>query len=166
MRSFLKEFKEFISRGSVIDLAIAVIIGAAFKDIINSLVKDILTPVISLVVGDEGFSNYKYVITAADEANGIAENAILWGNFIQSTFDFVIIAFVIFMIVRVINKLANAAKNVAEKGGDEILETVEDVMENVSDKVEDVVGDVGPKMEDILLDIKSYLKGVFDRDND
>ena len=148
MKKFLKEFKEFISRGNVIDLAIAVIIGAAFKEIINSLVKDILTPIISLVVGEEGFANYKYVITAADEANGVAENAIYYGNFIQSAFDFLIIALVIFLIVKIVNKIQEAAKKASEE---------------VKEEIEEVVQEVKPTMEDILIDIKDYLKGAFDK---
>ena len=149
MKNIFKEFKEFISRGSIIDLAIAVIIGAAFKEIINSLVKDILSPVISLVVGDEGFANYKYVITEANELTGIAENAIYYGNFIQSMFDFLIIAIVIFLIVKGINK----AQKAMEKGTDEVLETVSDIVE-----------DVKPKVEDLLGDIKDLLGRTFNRE--
>jgi large conductance mechanosensitive channel len=143
MKTLWNDFKAFISKGDVMQLAVAFIIGAAFKDIVNSLVKDILTPVISLLVGDEGFSNYKYVITEADEALGIAENAIYWGNFIQSIFDFFIIAVVIFLFVRFVTK----AKQALEKP-----------QEAIEDKIEEVVQDVKPKVEDILLDIKDLLR--------
>ncbi len=142
MKKFVDEFKKFINRGNVIDLAVGFIIGAAFKDIVNSLVKDILTPVISLIVGDEGFGNYKYVITEANEALGIAENAIYYGNFMQAVFDFFVIAIVVFLIVKVINKVNDAM----EKAKDEAIEEVTEVVE-----------DVKPKVEDILLDIKSLL---------
>ena len=141
MVKFAKEFKAFISRGNIMDLAVAVIIGAAFKDIINSLVKDILSPVISLVVGEEGFTNYKYVITEANAAEGITENAIYYGNFIQSMLDFVIIALVVFLLIRFINKMKKS------------LEKTEEVVENVVE----VVQEKTPKMEDILLDIKDLL---------
>lgn len=142
MKKVFNEFKAFISKGNVIDLAVAFIIGAAFKDIVTSLVRDIFTPVISLVVGEEGFSNYKYVITEADEAMGIAENAIYWGNFLQSIFDFFVVALLVFLIIRMITKVQQAM----EKPQEAIVETVEEVIE-----------DVKPKVEDILLDIKDLL---------
>lgn len=142
MKQFVNEFKKFINRGSVIDLAVGFIIGAAFKDIVNSLVNDILTPLISLIVGEQGFSNYKYVITEANEALGITENAIYYGNFIQSVFDFFVIALVIFLIVKLINKVNDAM----EKAKTEVVEEATEVVE-----------DVKPKVEDILLDIKSLL---------
>ena len=142
MKKFYNEFKAFINKGNVMDLAVAFIIGAAFKDIINSLVKDILTPVISLLVGEEGFGNFKYIITEADEASGIIENAIYYGSFMQSVFDFFIIALVVFVIIKFVNKLSDAY----EKTEDSVVDVIEDIME-----------DVKPKMEDILLDIKGLL---------
>lgn len=99
----LKEFKEFISRGNVMDLAVAVIIGGAFGKIITSLVDDILMPIIGILLGGVNFSEYKYVITPA--AGDVAESAILYGQFIQSLIDFLIIAFSIFMIIKVLNKM-------------------------------------------------------------
>lgn len=104
MKKFLKEFGAFIKRGNVLDLAVAVIIGGAFSKIVNSLVKDILTPVLSLVIGRSGFANYKFVITPADPLTGVAENAITYGVFIQNILDFVVIALVIFVIIRLINR--------------------------------------------------------------
>lgn len=151
MKKLWTEFKEFISKGDVVQLAVAFIMGAAFKDIVNSLVKDILTPVISLVVGEEGFSNYKYVITEADEALGIAENAIYWGSFLQSIFDFFIIAVVIFLVVRFINKTKKA------------LEKPQEVVE---EKIEEVIEEVKPKVEDILMDIKELLRFQKPEDNE
>lgn len=139
MKKFFGEFKTFITKGNVLDLAVAFIIGAAFKAIITSLVRDVIMPVISLVVGKQGFENYKYVITEADEVAGITENAIYYGNFIQSTIDFIIIAFVVFMMVRTINRIRAA------------LEKQEEV-------VPTVVAEPKPTVEDILLDIKSLLQ--------
>jgi large conductance mechanosensitive channel len=146
MRAFFREFKTFITKGNVMDLAVAVVIGAAFKDIVNSLVKDILTPVLSLVVGEEGFANYKYVITEADEAAGIAENAIYYGNFLQSILDFFVIALVIFLILRTINRIRTA-------------------MERAKEPVEEVVKQAVPKVEDLLIDIRELLRfGKADND--
>lgn len=150
MKKVYTEFKKFISRGNIVDLAIAIVIGGAFKAIINSLVKDVITPVLSLVIGEEGFGNYKYVITAANEADGIAENAIYYGLFFQSMIDFFIIAIVIFLVVKFLNK-ANEAAN---KIGDEI-----------EDKATDILDDVKPKMEEILGDIKDLLKINVTKDN-
>lgn len=95
----LKEFREFIERGSVLDLAVAVIIGGAFAKIISSLVTDILTPVIGLVVGGINISGLSITIGDA---------VITWGAFVQSIFDFLVIAFVIFLIVRTANKMKKA----------------------------------------------------------
>lgn len=99
-----KEFKKFVMRGNVMDLAIGVIIGAAFKDIVTSLVNDILMPVIGIFLGKVDFSSLKIVI---EEAVGeTPELAIYYGNFIQNVVNFLIIAFVIFLMVRAINRLS------------------------------------------------------------
>ena len=93
----LKEFKEFVMRGNVLDLAVAVIIGGAFGKIIASLVNDILMPLIGLVLGGVNFSELAFEV---------GEAVVKWGAFVQAIVDFLIIAFVIFLIV----KSANAAK--------------------------------------------------------
>ncbi|QRN85852.1 large-conductance mechanosensitive channel protein MscL [Clostridia bacterium] len=98
----LKEFKEFALKGNVVDLAVAVIIGAAFKAIISSLVNDIIMPIIGVLLGGVSFTDLKYVITPA--SGDLAEVAILYGAFIQAIVDFLIIAFVIFMMVKMISK--------------------------------------------------------------
>ncbi|RPJ21252.1 MAG: large conductance mechanosensitive channel protein MscL [Chloroflexi bacterium] len=92
----LKEFKEFAIRGNVMDLAVAVIIGGAFGKIITSLVDDILMPLIGLLLGGINFSEQAFVVGGA---------VIMWGAFIQSILDFIIIAFVIFLLVRTMNRL-------------------------------------------------------------
>ncbi|MCC2599328.1 large-conductance mechanosensitive channel protein MscL [Sphingobacterium sp. FBM7-1] len=102
---FLKEFKEFAMRGSVIDLAVGVVIGGAFGKIVTSLVDDIIMPPIGYVTGGVDFSNMKYVITEANEAAGTAEVAIAYGNFINVVIQFLIIAFCIFLVIKGINSL-------------------------------------------------------------
>jgi large conductance mechanosensitive channel len=92
----LKEFREFAMRGNVMDLAIAVIIGGAFGKIITSLVGDVLMPLIGLVLGGINFSELAITVGAA---------VVKWGAFVQSIIDFVIIAFVIFMLVRTMNRM-------------------------------------------------------------
>ena len=96
----LKEFKEFAFKGNVIDLAVAVIIGGAFGKIVSSLVNDILMPVVGVILGGLNFTNLKYVITPA--SGDVAEVAILYGSFIQSVVDFLIIAFSIFLFIKLI----------------------------------------------------------------
>jgi large conductance mechanosensitive channel len=153
MKKFFAEFKSFILKGNVLNLAVAVIIGGAFGKIIASLVKDILMPVISLILGGEGFENYKFVITAADEANGIAENAIYYGLFIQNVIDFIIVAFVIFLIVKLFGKLSEVA-NMKKIKEEEALKLAAE-----QQKKEQVALEAKkPKVEDLLIDIKKLLE--------
>lgn len=106
--SFLKDFKDFAMKGNVIDMAVGVIVGGAFGAIVSSLVNDIIMPVISCITGGDGLKNLKYVIVhAKDAAPGVAaveEVAINYGVFIQNIVDFLIIAFSIFVALRVIMK--------------------------------------------------------------
>lgn len=92
----LKEFREFAIRGNVMDLAVAVIIGGAFGKIITSLVDDVLMPLIGLLMGGVNFSELSITVGAA---------VVKWGAFVQSILDFLIIAFVIFLLVRAMNRL-------------------------------------------------------------
>lgn len=112
--SFLKDFKEFAMKGNIIDMAVGVIIGGAFGAIVSSLVNDIIMPVVSLVTGGDGLKNLKYVIVhAKDAADGVAaveEVAINYGVFIQNIVDFLIIAFSIFVALRVIMKFKKKEK--------------------------------------------------------
>ena len=96
----LKEFKEFALKGNVIDLTVGVIIGGAFGKIVTSLVNDVLMPVIGILLGGVSFESLKYVITPA--SGDIAEVAVLYGSFIQSIVDFLIIAFSIFLFVKLL----------------------------------------------------------------
>ena len=98
----LKDFKEFAFKGNVLDMAIGVIIGTAFGKIVTSLVADLIMPIISLLTGGLNFTDLKYVITP--KHGDIAENAIAYGSFIQNVVNFLIIAFCIFMFVRLIEK--------------------------------------------------------------
>lgn len=114
--SIVKEFREFAIKGNVIDLAVGVIIGAAFNKIVDSLVKDVVMPVVSLVTGSLDFSN-KFVVlgpipegvprTLADLTKaGVPVFA--WGSFITVAVNFLILAFIIFIMVRQINRLKRA----------------------------------------------------------
>ena len=98
----LKDFKEFAFKGNVLDMAIGVIIGGAFGKIVTSLVNDLIMPIISILTGGLNFTDLKYVITPAH--GDVAENAIAYGSFIQNVVNFFIIAFCIFMFVKLIEK--------------------------------------------------------------
>lgn len=107
----LKEFKTFIMRGNVMDMAVGIIIGGAFGKIITSLVNDIIMPVISILTGSVDFKHLKYVIEPAQ--GEIPELAVYYGQFIQNLVDFVIIAFSIFIMIKMINKLKAKPKEEA-----------------------------------------------------
>lgn len=102
-KGIVQEFKAFISRGNVVDMAVGVIIGSAFTKIVNSLVNDVVMPALGVITGGINFTDLKYVITPATEE--AAEVAIRYGSFIQNIVDFLLIAVVVFMMVKVINKL-------------------------------------------------------------
>jgi large conductance mechanosensitive channel len=124
-KNFWKEFKEFAIKGNAVDLAIGVIIGAAFGSIVNSLVKDVVIPPISLLTGGLDFSN-KFVILRAAKDGSVAFNtpadaakagAITWnyGNFVTLVINFLIIASAVFLLVRAINKLRQPAEKEPDK---------------------------------------------------
>lgn len=104
----LSEFKAFVLRGNVIDLAVGVVIGAAFGKVVTALVNDVIMPPIGLATGGVDFSRLKWVLKPADNSNPahkIAEVAINYGAFINTIITFVIIALAIFMLIKVVNRL-------------------------------------------------------------
>ena len=106
MKKILKEFKDFIARGNVIDLAVGVIVGSAFGKIVTSLVNDILMPIIGVILGGIDFTNLTIKFNDA---------TIYYGNFIQNVIDFLIVAFCIFIFVKAINTITEKAKKKEEK---------------------------------------------------
>ncbi len=101
MKALINEFKTFISRGNVIDMAVGVIMGSTFTKIVTSLVNDVMMPAIGMIIGDISFENMKYVIAPATDT--VAESAIYYGKFIQNVVDFLIVAVVVFAMVKLIN---------------------------------------------------------------
>lgn len=106
----LDEFKKFALKGNVVDLAVGVIIGAAFGAIVNSMVADIIMPIIGAVTGGLDFSNYftglSKAVTATNLADAKKQGAVLaWGSFLTLTLNFVIIAFVLFLVIRLMNRM-------------------------------------------------------------
>lgn len=150
MKKLWEEFKKFISKGNIVDLAIAVIIGAAFNKIVSSLVNDVIMPLISCAVGGADVSDWKWVIKPAEyDATGnvvVAETALRYGSFIQTIIDFLIIAITLFVMFKIItfsknkidslgNTLVKDAKEYQEKRknkkkkGEVVEETVETAVE-------------------------------------
>jgi len=122
----VKEFKEFISKGNVLDLAVGIIIGGAFKSIVSSFVEDILMPFISLVLGNINIAALKVVLRPGTEE--MPELALRYGLFIQGVIDFLIIAFVIFMIVKLVNRARRKNEEPAEEPPAEPEPTKEELL--------------------------------------
>lgn len=121
----LKEFKEFASRGNVVDLAVGIIIGSAFGKIVSSLVGDIMLPPIGLAIGGLNFTALKWILKSAEyDAAGkmIAEPVTLnYGNFIQTGIDFIIIAFAVFLVVKIMNSMKKQSEAVQAPPKQELL---------------------------------------------
>jgi large conductance mechanosensitive channel len=132
----LEEFKKFALRGNVVDLAVGVIIGAAFTGIINSMVADIIMPVIGAATGGLDFSNYflplsgKVTAVALDEAK--KQGAVLaWGHFITLVINFTIVAFILFLLIRAINRLASSsAEEPALTTQEKLLTEIRDLLKS------------------------------------
>ena len=123
------EFKDFISKGNVIDLAVGVIIGGAFGKIVTSIVEDILMPIIGIIIGGIDFSNLS--ITVGNAVIG-------YGKFIQNVIDFLIVAICIFFFVKVVKKLNRKKEEVIEEKKDEqiiLLEQIRDLLEKQNSKL-------------------------------
>lgn len=133
-KSIISEFKEFIARGNVIDMAVGIIMGGAFTPIVNSLVNDIVMPGIGLIVGKMNFSDLKIILqqgVPADEAAGIeevAEVAIAYGNFIQVIINFIIVAFCVFMLIKGINAFRRKEEPAPEPEPKEPEPTAEELL--------------------------------------
>lgn len=125
----LKEFKEFALKGNVLDLAVGVVIGGAFGSIVSSLVADIFTPIIGFLTAGADFTSLTYVLAEAVVENGetIREAVVIsYGNFLQNVFNFITVAFSIFIFIKFINKLQKPAPEEEEEEKEE--ETPEDIL--------------------------------------
>jgi large conductance mechanosensitive channel len=133
----LEDFKKFALRGNVVDLAVGVIIGVAFNNIVQSLVGDIIMPIIGAITGGLDFSNYFIPLTAKVTATSLAEakkqGAVLaWGNFITIAINFLIIAWVLFWVMRLVNRLmpVEAPKPPGPTKQEELLTEIRDLLKN------------------------------------
>ncbi|RMC25532.1 MULTISPECIES: large-conductance mechanosensitive channel protein MscL [unclassified Lactobacillus] len=115
----LKEFKQFIERGNVIDLAVGVIIGGAFTNIVNSLVKNLINPLIGLFIGRIDLSNLMFKVGNA---------SFKYGEFINTVINFLIIAFIVFLLVKAVNKVTHPAKQSAGPTTEDYLKQICDLL--------------------------------------
>lgn len=112
-KGFIAEFKEFISRGNVMDMAVGIIIGTAFTAIVTALVDGVVMPGIGYLIGGLNFEDYKFVLAAATDST--PEVAILYGSFIQQIINFLLIAFVVFIMIKAINGVKEKAEKLKKK---------------------------------------------------
>ncbi len=140
----LKDFKDFIAKGNVMDMAVGIIIGAAFTAIVKSMVDDLINPFVGLFLGGIDFSNL-YVVLSGEVAEGASLDAareagaavFAYGSFIMAVINFLIIAFVVFMLVKNVNRIKDAAKKEEEAAP---------------------AAPAGPSELDVLLEIRDSLK--------
>lgn len=124
MKKLIQEFKEFITKGNVLDMAIGVIIGTAFKDIVTSLTDNIISPILG-IFGGVDFSEYKWIIgskevvDAATGAKTVVENSINYGAFITAVINFFIMALIIFLMVKLVAKVGELGRSLAKKKEEE-----------------------------------------------
>ena len=123
----ISEFKEFAMKGNLIDMAVGIIIGGAVGKMVSSLVNDVIMPPIGVLLGGVDFSDLSYVIQeAVDKTPAVAIN---YGSFIQTLIDFIIIAFVIFIMIKMINKMKKAEEEVAKgPSTEELLTEIRDAL--------------------------------------
>ena len=145
MKNFINEFKAFILRGNVVDMAVGVVVGNSFKNISTSLVNDVIMPAIGMLLGKVNFAELKIVlqeaVVAADGTELAAEVAIRYGAFIQTIVDFLIVAAAVFVMIKVFAALTERRKQ-----------------EEVVEEAPVVVEEPKPTSEDLLTEIRDLLK--------
>ena len=109
-KAFWADFKKFVAKGNVVDLAIAVVVGAAFNKIVSALVSEIITPLTSLVLKENTLTELKWIVRKADEAKEITEVAVTYGVFLQTVLDFLVVALSIYFALKIILKLKNTIR--------------------------------------------------------
>ena len=119
LKIFYNDFKKFISKGNVVDLAVAVVIGNAFNKIISSLVNDIIMPLIGVIIGGIDFTNIKLTI---------GSSTILFGSFIQNIVDFLIISLSIFVVIKILSKFSRKKEEKVEELKEEIAKKSDDIV--------------------------------------
>ena len=155
-KGFIAEFKEFIARGNVMDLAVGVIIGAAFQNIVNALLSSFITPLISVITGgaEKDEAGNLMLVGGQFEIRGVAFD---YGTFISAILNFLIMALILFLMIRAVNKLSEASKKsvkLVKKKNDKGEEVVEEVV---------VEEPAAPSETDLLAEIRDLLKENADK---
>ena len=162
MKKFFGEFKKFISRGNVMDMAVGIVVGSAFTQIVNSLVPVIITPLISLIIGKMSFNDLKIVFKEATDET--SEVAMTYGNLIQAVLNFIIIAFSLFCVIKIINSVKERmersekerlAKEAAEKAEAEKLAAEKAEAERKAE--EERLAAIPTREEILLMEIRDLL---------
>jgi large conductance mechanosensitive channel len=135
----IKEFKDFAMRGNVIDLAVGVIIGGAFGKIVSSFVADVIMPPVGLLLNGVNFTELKWVLKPAEVVDGVEKAAVTlnYGNFLQVTVDFLIVAFVIFMVIKGINRFKNKTEEVPAPAAPPVPTAEEKLLTEIRDLLKD-----------------------------
>ncbi|HHF6545567.1 TPA: large-conductance mechanosensitive channel protein MscL [Haemophilus influenzae] len=128
--NFIKEFREFAMRGHVVDMAVGVIIGSAFGKTVSSLVSDIFMPVLGILTGGIDFKDMKFVLAQAQAQGDVPAVTLNYGLFIQNVIDFIIIAFAIFMMIKVINKVRKPEEKKPVPKAETLLTEIRDLLKN------------------------------------
>ena len=140
MKSFIQEFKDFAIKGNMIDMAVGIIIGTAFNSVVNTLVKKVVMPPLSLITDDVNLAERKYVLR--DAAEGVQEVAIGYGELIEVLIDFIIIALTIFIVIKFINRFKKKSEDPKNKEVEtpkniELLSNIERLMEEQNSMLRD-----------------------------
>lgn len=143
-RKTIDEFKKFIARGNVIDLAVGIVIGAAFTAIVQSLVKDIVNPLLGIVTGNLDFSNYFVALNGQmyetlAQAREAGAPVLAWGNFVTAIINFMIIAWVVFLLIKAVNKIEDLVDGDDEDGVEAKPKppSIEDLLTQIRDEMRD-----------------------------
>jgi len=164
---FWADFKKFISKGNVLDMSVGVVIGGAFGKITSSLVADVIMPLVGLAVGGLDVKEWKWVLKeAAMAADGVtieaAEVAVRYGNFIQMVLDFLIIAFSIFCVLRVITKMKNKAHEAEEKAAAEAKAKADAEAKAAADAAAEAAAAAQKKIDDERAEELALLREIRD----
>lgn len=167
MKKFFAEFKAFIKKGNVVDLAVALVIGTAFNKIVSSLVNDIIMPLVSLMVGGKDVTDWKWVIQKAQyDSNGnvlVAETALKYGVFIQAIIDFLIIALTVFIIVKIFKsstqKLAKLSQTIIQETK-ELTQKQIKALKKLQKKATKQAKKEGKSVDDVLVEKTEEIQAI------
>ena len=153
MKKFFHEFKEFAMRGNVLDMAIGVVIGAAFGKITTSLVNDIIMPLIGLITGGIDLTQWNIILNKTAVAAGADPVTLGIGNLLAVILDFIIVAFAMFLLVKAMNKLAALKKKDEEPAPEELTH-----LKKQEEQAQEPEEPAGPTTEELLTEIRDLLK--------